>query len=110
VPSGVLFGLIVVAAVVSALLCKAFARRWPQATTDQLVLRSAAPLPALIATLTIVGLISIFMIECAPNDDVCDGPAMAGAGIIVIGTVGSAVAFVTGAAVAWIALFSIRRP
>ena len=108
-PSNFLLPLIVVAAVVSALFCKAFVRRWPQATTGQLVLRSASPLPALIVVLMIAGLASTSVVNCAPDDAVCDGPAMAGAGFILFGIVGSAVTFAAGAAAAWLALHYLLR-
>ncbi|MEO7364971.1 MAG: hypothetical protein ABIW03_01470 [Sphingomicrobium sp.] len=99
---------IVVAAIAAATAVMAN-KRWPQRTIRQLLDRIITWLVLGTFVLMAVGCALVLRTGCAPDDHVCDGPAMAAAGVTILGAMLVAAAVVVGTPVAYLVLKVLRR-
>ena len=84
-------------------------KRWPQSTIGQLTNRIVNWLVLSAFILMIVGCALVARTGCAPDDSVCDGPATAAAGVMILGVMIVAAVVLVGAPVAYSLLTVLRR-
>jgi uncharacterized membrane protein len=84
-------------------------KRWPQRTISQLTNRIVNWLVLSTFILMFVGCALVARTRCAPDDRVCDGPAMAAAGVMIVGVMIVAAVVLVGAPVAYSLLKVLRR-
>jgi hypothetical protein len=97
-----------IVAVISAIATWLASERWPNLTIAQILSRVLNFLTLTTVLLMVVGCGLIFRTECAPDDRVCDGPAMAAAGVTLLGATILAAVVVIGLPVGYILLRLLR--
>jgi hypothetical protein len=105
---------IVIIAVVVALVAAAAAflanKCWPQLTIRQLMDRVVMSLTAITLVMMVAGCGLVLRTKCAPENHVCDGPAMAAMGVTLLGaTILVAIVFVA-IPISFMVLKILRRP